>query len=271
MGHNAKPIPDPGSADQPRDGAAPELIIPSRFCGPPESGNGGYVCGRIAEYVDGPATVTLRRPPPLGTPMVIERDSGGAVRVHHAGTLIAEASASPDRPEPQMPEPVSLAQARAVAGRSSYYSDPVFPDCFVCGVGRPPGDGLRIFPGRVPGRSLWAAAWTPTPSVTGADGKVPAEVVWAALDCPSGIAAGEAADLDGDTAFVLGQMQVSGRELPAVGDQCRLIAWPIGRDGRKLTSGSALLGPGGESLATASAVWITVPRPVQAAAAERAS
>jgi len=123
----------------------------------------------------------------------------------------------------------------------------------------------------VPGRSLWAAAWTPTPSVTGADGKVPAEVVWAALDCPSGIAAGEASDLDGDTAFVLGQMRVSGGELPAVGDQCRLIAWPIGRDGRKLTAGSALLGPRGESLATASAVWITVPRPVQAAAAEGAS
>ena len=24
------------------------LVIPSRFCGPPGSGNGGYVCGRIA-------------------------------------------------------------------------------------------------------------------------------------------------------------------------------------------------------------------------------
>jgi len=52
------------------------LIIPSRFCGPPGSGNGGYVCGRIAAYVDGPATVTLRRPTPLGAPMAIERDRG---------------------------------------------------------------------------------------------------------------------------------------------------------------------------------------------------
>ena len=39
------------------------LTIPSRFNGPAGVGNGGYVCGRIAAYVDGPATVTLRRPP----------------------------------------------------------------------------------------------------------------------------------------------------------------------------------------------------------------
>ena len=31
----------------------PELVVPSRFCGPPASGNGGYVCGRVAGYVDG--------------------------------------------------------------------------------------------------------------------------------------------------------------------------------------------------------------------------
>ena len=50
-----------------------------------------------------------------------------------------------------------------------------------------------------------------------------------------------------------------------------MIAWPDGRDGRKLTAGSALLGPGGEVLAVARAVWVTVPRPVPALAAEGAS
>jgi hypothetical protein len=45
------------------------LTIPSRFRGPSGVGNGGYVCGRIAGYLDGPATVTLRRPPPLASPM----------------------------------------------------------------------------------------------------------------------------------------------------------------------------------------------------------
>ena len=49
----------------------------------------------------------------------------------------------------------------------------------------------------------------------------------------------------------------------AVGDKCRVIAWPHQRDGRKLTAGSALLGPAGEVLAVAGAVWLTVPRPGQ--------
>ena len=53
------------------------LTIPPRFNGPAGVGNGGYVCGRIAAYIDGPATVTLRRPPPLDTPMQVERDGDG--------------------------------------------------------------------------------------------------------------------------------------------------------------------------------------------------
>ena len=71
------------------------LVIPSRFCGPPGSGNGGYACGRIAAYVNGPVTVTLRRPPPLATPMAVELDGEGSVRIHHGSTLIAEATAAP--------------------------------------------------------------------------------------------------------------------------------------------------------------------------------
>ena len=47
-----------------------------------------------------------------------------------------------------------------------------------------------------------------------------------------------------------------------------MIAWPERRDGRKLTAGSALIGPDGEVLAVAGAVWLTVPRPEQARAAE---
>ena len=59
--------------------------------------------------------------------------------------------------------------------------------------------------------------------------------------------------------------------LPVAGDEYPVIAWPDERDGRKLTAGSALLGPGGQVLAAARAVWLTVPRPVPALAAEGAS
>jgi hypothetical protein len=246
------------------------LVIPARFCGPPDSGNGGYVCGRIAAHLDAPVTVTLRRPPPLATPMTVERDGESSVRIHHDRTPIAEATSSPDSPAFEIPGPVSMTEADAVAGCSRYYSDPVFPGCFVCGMGRGPGDGLRIFPGPLAGRPLWAAPWAPDPSVTDADGKVRPEVVWAALDCPSGIAAGEAADLARDTAILLGRMTASLAELPVAGDQCLVTAWPAGRDGRKLLAGSALLGPGGKVLAVARAVWLTVPRPVPALAAQGA-
>ena len=90
-------------------------------------------------------------------------------------------------------------------------------------------------------------------------------MAWAALDCPGGIAAAEHAGLGPDTAIVLGQMTASLTALPAPGDQCRVIAWPGGGAGRKLTAGSALLGPGGQVLAVAWAVWVTVPRPVPVA------
>ena len=254
------------AAERPQPAAMPALTIPSRFCGPPGSGNGGYVCGRIAAYLGGQVTVTLRRPPPLDTPMAVGWDGEGLVRIHHGRTLIAEATSSPGSPTPEIPGPVSMAEARTAAGRARYYADPFFPACFVCGPGRQLGDGLRIFPGPVAGRPLWAAPWTPDPSVTDASGTVRPEVVWAALDCPSGIAAAEAANLVQDTAILLGRMTASLAVLPLAGDQYRVIAWPGERDGRKLTAGSALLGPGGEVLAVARAVWVTVPRPVPAGA-----
>jgi len=268
------PITEQSSFSKPADSAtdaAPELIIPSRFRGPSDSGNGGYVCGRIAAYVDGPVTVTLHRPPPLDTPMTVEPGGDGTARVRHGDVLIAEATAAAYPPgllAPEIPDLVSMSEACQSAGRARYFQDPFFPECFVCGPNRGLGDGLRIFPGPVPGRMLWAAPWTPDSSIAGADARVRPEMVWAALDCPSGIAAAEGASLDADTAIVLGRMTASVAALPMFGDQCRVIAWPDGGSGRKLTAGSVLLGPGGEVLAVARAVWLTVPRSVAELAAK---
>lgn len=47
------------------------VTISRRFCGPPNSGNGGYVCGRIARHIPGAATVRLLSPPPLETELRI--------------------------------------------------------------------------------------------------------------------------------------------------------------------------------------------------------
>jgi hypothetical protein len=271
MSQDTWPASPAGPAERSSPAATPELVIPARFRGPSGSGNGGYACGRIAAYADGPVTVTLRRPPPLAAPMTVEQGGDGSLRVRHGRTLVAEAASPPGLLAAEVPDMVSPAEARSVQEHARYFQDPVFPECFVCGVNRRPGDGLRVFPGPVPGRTLWAAPWTPDPSVAGPDGRVSPEVAWAVLDCPSGIAAAEHACLGQDTAVVLGRMTASVAALPSPGDQCQVIAWPDGADGRKLTAGSALLGPGGEVLAVARAVWVTVPRPVPALAAAGAS
>lgn len=248
----------------------PTLTVAHRFRGPADSANGGYVCGLIAGYLDGRSTVTLRRPPPLATPMTVDPDGAGGIRLRHGSTLVAEAAPARDGGPPPVPDAVSLAvslaaslaAARAARAGARYFQDPVFPACFVCGPRRRPGDGLRIFPGQVTGRALWAAPWTPDASSGDRAGRVRPEIVWAALDCPSGIAAAEAADIGRDTVILLGRMTASVPVLPAVGDDCRVVAWPTGRDGRKLMAGSALLGPDGALLATAETVWLTVPRTV---------
>jgi hypothetical protein len=102
------------------------LVIPSRFRGPPGSGNGGYVCGCIAAHVDGSATVTLRRPAPLATVMAVELDGRGCVRIHDGSTLIAEATCSPGGPAVEVPDPVSMAEAHAAVGGALLHRS-VFP------------------------------------------------------------------------------------------------------------------------------------------------
>lgn len=254
----SRPVVPPAAG---RERSPGSLSVPVRFRGPANSANGGYVCGRVAEYLDGPVRVTLRRPPPLATPMTVEPTGEDSVCVHQDGVLMAEATAVPRGPAPRIPGAVTAAEARAAEGHARYFDDPAYPACFVCGPDRRPGDGLRIFPGPVPGGSLWAAPWTPDASTGDGGRSVRPEIAWAALDCPSGIAAAEAADLGEDTTILLGRMTADVSTLPAVGEECQAIAWPIGRDGRKLTAGSALVGPDGAVLAVATTVWLTVPRP----------
>jgi hypothetical protein len=47
------------------------LRIEERYRGPPDSGNGGYVCGLVAGFLGGSAEVTLRRPPPLDRTLLV--------------------------------------------------------------------------------------------------------------------------------------------------------------------------------------------------------
>ncbi|GMQ78406.1 MAG: hypothetical protein BMS9Abin02_0913 [Anaerolineae bacterium] len=54
-----------------------KITIDSKFNDPPDSGNGGYVCGLLANFIGLEAEVTLRKRPPLEKPLSISvRDDG---------------------------------------------------------------------------------------------------------------------------------------------------------------------------------------------------
>jgi hypothetical protein len=230
-----------------------ELRLGGRFCGPPATANGGYACGAIAELLGGEVEVTLRRPPRLGRPLRLRVGDGDAT-VHDGDEFVAEAH--PATVPLAVPGTASPAEARAAAARYPLYQGHPFPTCFTCGPDRAPGDGLRIFPGPLPGSDLWAAPWTPDPSVADRDGLVAPEVVWAALDCPGGLA------VSGGSVAVLGRMAAQVLARPRAGTAYCLVAWRDGPpDGRKLPAGSALLDGQGTVLAVARSVWVTIPRP----------
>jgi hypothetical protein len=215
-----------------------EIVIARRFRGPVGSANGGYACGRLAAFVDGPAEVTLRLPPPLERPLRVERE-GERVLLWDGDALLAEARPAEVDVEP--PEPPPFEEARAAQLPSGDPESP-FPECFVCGRER--GDGLRIFPGAWNGGV--AATWTPAAELCAP------ELVWSALDCPGAYAAGAV----GRGEPVLGRLAARVESLPRPGERCVVIGWPLGEDGRKLFPGTALFGEDGRVLGVARATWI---------------
>jgi hypothetical protein len=223
-----------------------EITLDHRFRGPLESANGGYACGMLASFVDADAVeVTLRLPPPLDRPLDVQVDEGAAV-LRDAESIVAEARAA--MLDVEAPAPVSRAAAESASARHVRIGNPVFRECFVCGI-REDGGGLRIHAGLVEGREpLQAAPWTP--EETGS------ELVWAAIDCPGAYAVG----IEGRGEIVLGRMTASVLRTPEVGEPCVVTAWPLGEDGRKLYAGTALFTAAGELLALARQTWIE-PRP----------
>lgn len=227
-----------------------DVIIDRRFRGPPESANGGYTCGLLARFVEGPAEVTLRAPPPLSQTLHIERRDGDVVLLD-GGAVIAEAR--PGIVELDVPEPVSFDDARTAAARYPWRESHPYPTCFVCGPQREAEDGLGIFPGPVDDRSIYAAPWVPDQSLAEADGIVRDEFVWAALDCPSGIVT----DLFAEVGLILlGRLAADIRRPLTAGLPYVVQAWPARRNGRKLSTSSAVFSAEGALCAVARAIWI---------------
>lgn len=217
-----------------------EVTFPRHFRGPLTSANGGYACGRLAAFVDAAEVeVTLRLPPPLDRPLLVEHVDGGA-RLLDGDVLVAEARPAPVEVEP--PTPVPLAEAQKARQRHVRDWSPDFRECYVCGVRE---DGLEIRVGLVAERE-------PLHASPIALRETAFEIVWAVIDCPGAYAVG--AEGRGD--IVLGRMTARVDRVPESGEQCVVASWPLGEDGRKLYAGTALFAAEGELLAVARQVWI---------------
>ena len=226
------------------------VTIPSRFNGPPDSGNGGYSCGVLAAFLKGAARVRLQLPPPLDVPLDVHANADGGVSMADGDRLVGTAVPAPL--ELEVPPAPALAEAEDARHRYPCYTGHVFPTCFVCGPGRPEGDGLELYPGPVRDWSLLACPWRPRSDLLDSAGFVRPEIVWSALDCPGYFAClGERPE-----PAVLGELHAE--RLAAVpGDRTLVVyAWPLGRDGRKCYAGSAIADSGGEVLARARSTWI---------------
>jgi hypothetical protein len=220
------------------------IVIARRYRGPLTSANGGYAAGVLAERIGVRAVeVTLRLPPPLERPLHV-RASGDTVALLEGDAVVAEAKAAQLELDPPR---VSAAEAEAGRRHHVRLANEAFLECFSCGI-RPEGDGLEIHAGAVPGRDgVHATPWLAR--------DVTEPVVWAAIDCVGAYAVG--APGRGDS--VLGRMTARIERLPRDGEQCVVVGWPLGEEGRKLFAGTALLGADGEPIAVARQVWV-VPR-----------
>ncbi len=227
------------------------VSVAARFCGPPGSANGGYICGLVAHCIPQPVTVRLLRSPPLATALEVHGVEPGLWSVDNAGMRYIEARATAPL-ELAIPASPGFLQAQesSLQGPDDPLEHPC-PGCFVCGPDRAPGDGLRIFAGPVPGQDHVAAAWVPDASLARSDGKVLPEVLSAALDCP-----GFQALRTGRQPWLLGEFTAQVDRLVHVGERCVIVGWKIDGEGRKRRVGTALFDEVGNLCAWARGTWI---------------
>lgn len=241
------------------------LTIPRRYNGPPDSGNGGFVAGRVAEHLlaalhhpsVGPQSpwvqVTLRTPPPLDTPYdTVLTD--GVLTVSAAEAVVAQAQVvDSDEAPVAAVEPVDRDTALAAEQRYEGLVTHPFPTCWVCGTDRP--DGYHLQPGMVDDADrrtacVWRVSASAAPAGTG---PVPASAVWAALDCPGGWTA-----LAHGRVVVLGRMTARVTGVPSVGDECLTMGALLGTEGRKTWTATSVYSPDGVELARAHGTWIAI-------------
>jgi len=230
-----------------------QTIIPAQFNGPERSGNGGYVCGMIADRLSGDSgvrTSSLRTPPPLDLPLTWEAGEDSVSLIEPPSTVVGTAVPGEFTAD-VLPCPTPEQAENGLAAYPGFHNHP-FDRCFTCGTKREPGDGLRLFTGPI-GDSKVAAPWTAHENFGGPDGRINVPVMWAALDCPGGWAADFAKQ-----PMVLGRMTSEVLRRPLVGEPCLSVGGLQRTEGRKFFTNTALYTVEGELLGRAEQIWISI-------------
>lgn len=223
------------------------ITIARRFRGPARSGNGGWTAGRLATAYaravgrDGAVEVTLRSPPPLDRELTVHRDGDGLALLD--GEVLVARAGRGDTPEPV--DPVDLTTAKAAEQTYAGLRDHPFPECFVCGPDRFPGDGLRLLPGRT-GDGTTACTWTPPDTLDPA-------YAWSALDCPGGWTS----DITGRP-MVLGRITAQVEAIPEAGRSYVVVGRHLDTTGRKTRTACSMYDPDGRVVGRAEHLWIAV-------------
>jgi hypothetical protein len=239
------------------------LEIPERFNGPPATANGGFACGAVARHVAGPAEVTLRRPPPVGTPLEVTADALGRVIVHDGDALVAHAGPA-DLSGLRPPVLPTIAQAReAMRDHPGFGRRHLLSDCFVCGPER--RDGLGLHFGPMPGWPKLNAALLVGDATLPHHGDTLAdEIAWSALDCVS-----HTPELSrAPQPSLLAAMAAEVLEPLRLGEPIVAVGWPLETEGRRHRAASALLDGDGRLLARARTLWIRLRGPGEDAMAD---
>ncbi|GAC1643684.1 MAG: hypothetical protein NVS9B15_00280 [Acidobacteriaceae bacterium] len=230
------------------------IVVPHRFCGPPQSGNGGYTCGLLAQALPDVAAVecTIRRPIPLDTELRVDVTQSVS-RLFDGEDVVIEAT--PKDFEVNPPRATSFVEAQSAT--PAFFEHP-FPTCFVCGPERHEHDGLEIFPASSvaqPGfANLYSAVWIPADEFGDDNGNVRCEFIWAAMDCPTGFAAG----FPYTGKLVTGRLALKLLKPLQTGSHCVVQSWSLGEDGRKCHAAAALRNESNVLVALAKATWIRV-------------
>jgi hypothetical protein len=80
--------------------------------------------------------------------------------------------------------------------------------------------------------------------------------VWSALDCPGWF--GYASFVEDAPRVLLGRLAAEVVRAPRAGESCVVVGWAMGREGRKISCGTALFDARGAALARARSTWIVL-------------